>query len=138
MGNVALNWVLAICSWLVPDTSEREDDDGSPRTKEIFFVTAATEDGVVYRHFETFDSYELADTLASRIFAQAAVWSGALHNPNWRYFRTEYGSQAHCNNWRFLEAEMELADREAELGAEAFETLSDEMKMTLTYGDHVV
>lgn len=124
-------WTIGSSSWLLLDTSEIEDDYPG-RTKEVFFVTAATDDGIVYSHFTAFATQEAADTLADRVRAAIATWTGPLDNPHWRYFRTEYGSPAYVRNWRRLEAQAELAEREAELGPQAaYDSLPTVMQAAL-------
>jgi hypothetical protein len=126
----ALLWTIATYMWLVPDTSEIEDDDGSPRTKDVFFVVAISHDGVVYRHYYTFDTQERADSLMDRI--KNASWSSPLNSPHWSFFRVEYGSEAYARDWRRYEAETELAERTTEVGPHAaYDSLSDNMKMAL-------
>jgi len=126
-------WEVSVSSELVRDTTPVECDDGELRTKEVFFVTATSQEGAVYSHEVVFeeDDVERAEKLAERVRG-AAGWEGPVGNPRWRFYRVVYCSSLYSRNQDYLEAETELLDRASDLGSEAaYRSLPDGMKVAL-------
>jgi hypothetical protein len=131
MNKTKTTWTIDTSSWLVPARPDFEGIVEPGASEEIFFVTATSEDGVIFRHFHNFWTAQEALDLAARVQA-ATAWTGPEDSAHWHFFRVMYGSAAYCRDWRRYEAETELAERVEELGHEAaYHSLPDAMKMAL-------
>lgn len=133
-------WEIEVAMEVRP--SHVDEEDGEQRYHDVYFVTATSSDGMVYKHRKLFtfaesgNSYDVAvaraNALAKRVQNAPSSWAGPDASPHWTFYRIVYGSAAYCRNQDRLEAETELADRTIDMGsAEAHRSLPWGMQAAL-------
>lgn len=120
-------WEILVFDWLVAGSHW---ETGEPTEELIYFLVAEDAEGNRFKHGHTFDRVEDAERLVARVCA-TSDWVGPEVSRYWKADRPAYGSEAYARNWRRYEAETELAEREAELGPDAFASLPLEMQLVL-------